>query len=78
MARVLIAALVLGSLAFAGEPPGDYYKNEAWGSLAESLGHAFKDPELLQRAVTHRSLSQTIGHRGHYERLEFLLSLCQN
>ena len=31
MARVLICSLVLGSLAFAGEPPGAYYKDEAWG-----------------------------------------------
>lgn len=42
------------------------------GPLTEILGHAFKDPELLQRAVTHRSVSHTIGRQGHYERLEFL------
>lgn len=35
--------------------------------LCERLGCTFKQPALLQRALTHRSYSA-----GHYERLEFL------
>ena len=36
-------------------------------ALAARLGYAFKQPALLQQAITHRSFSAT-----HYERLEFL------
>lgn len=36
-------------------------------ALHRRLGHAFKDPALLQRALTHRSFSA-----DHNERLEFL------
>jgi ribonuclease-3 len=36
-------------------------------ALQERLGHGFKDPRLLERAVTHRSFSA-----DHNERLEFL------
>lgn len=36
-------------------------------ALQQRLGHEFKDPALLQRALTHKSLGQ-----DHYERLEFL------
>lgn len=36
-------------------------------SLQQRLGHAFADPGLLQRAVTHKSFGA-----DHYERLEFL------
>ena len=35
--------------------------------LCRQLGYVFAQPQLLQRALTHRSHSQT-----HYERLEFL------
>lgn len=35
--------------------------------LARRLGHAFADPALLERALTHRSAGSV-----HYERLEFL------
>jgi len=35
--------------------------------LQQRLGHDFKDPGLLTRALTHKSLGQ-----DHYERLEFL------
>lgn len=35
--------------------------------LQQRLGHEFKDPALLTRALTHKSLGQ-----DHYERLEFL------
>jgi len=36
-------------------------------SLCEQLGYVFANPELLQRALTHRSYAPE-----HYERLEFL------
>jgi ribonuclease III len=36
-------------------------------ALCRRLGYAFTQPQLLQRALTHRSHSQ-----AHYERLEFL------
>lgn len=36
-------------------------------ALQRRLGHAFRDPTLLQRAITHRSFGA-----DHYERLEFL------
>lgn len=35
--------------------------------IAEAIGHRFRDPVLLQQALTHRSHSQT-----HNERLEFM------
>lgn len=42
--------------------------------LAERLGHRFSDPELLERALTHRSHAHERGGgvRESYERLEFL------
>ena len=36
-------------------------------SLCRQIGHQFSQPQLLQKALTHRSYSST-----HYERLEFL------
>ena len=36
-------------------------------SLCQQIGHQFLQPQLLQKALTHRSYSST-----HYERLEFL------
>ena len=36
-------------------------------ALCRQLGHVFAQPQLLQRALTHRSYSQ-----AHNERLEFL------
>lgn len=36
-------------------------------SLCQQIGHQFSQPQLLQRALTHRSHST-----AHYERLEFL------
>ncbi len=41
--------------------------NPALAALQDRLQHRFADPQLLQRAVTHRSYSA-----DHYERLEFL------
>lgn len=40
--------------------------------LEQSLGHRFRKPELLERAVTHRSWANERGSEEHYERLEFL------
>lgn len=36
------------------------------------LGHRFRRPELLERALTHRSHAHERDLEGHYERLEFL------
>jgi ribonuclease-3 len=36
------------------------------------LGHRFRRPELLELALTHRSLANERGTEEHYERLEFL------
>jgi ribonuclease-3 len=41
--------------------------SDGLSALEDRLGHEFKDPRLLQRAVTHRSFSA-----DHNERLEFL------
>lgn len=41
--------------------------NNSLAALARSLGHEFRNPELLVRALTHRSCGRT-----HNERLEFL------
>jgi ribonuclease-3 len=47
--------------------------------LMEKLGYVFKDPALLQRALTHRSVNAA-EQTAHNERLEFLgdavLALC--
>lgn len=42
--------------------------------LNERLGHVFRDPTLLQKALTHRSyyFENRATSPGHYERLEFL------
>lgn len=41
--------------------------NKGSAELCRQLGHVFKQPQLLQRALTHRSYAP-----DHYERLEFL------
>lgn len=41
--------------------------NQSKGALSRQLGHVFKQPLLLQRALTHRSFAP-----DHNERLEFL------
>ncbi len=41
--------------------------NQSKGALSRQLGHVFKQPQLLQRALTHRSFAP-----DHNERLEFL------
>lgn len=41
--------------------------NKGSADLCRQLGHVFEQPQLLQRALTHRSYAP-----DHYERLEFL------
>jgi len=43
---------------------------EAVGALSERIGYTFKDPDLLDRALTHAS--HVTSGRKDYERLEFL------
>lgn len=40
--------------------------------LEERLGYRFRRPELLERALTHRSFANEQGLEENYERLEFL------
>lgn len=40
--------------------------------LEERLGYRFRRPELLARAITHRSYANEQGSEEHYERLEWL------
>ena len=43
------------------------------GELERRLGHRFRDPALLERALTHRSKAHEEGKStAHYERFEFL------
>lgn len=53
---------------------------QAVDALQKRLGHQFVDPALLERALTHASVGQTIDRVRHNERLEFLgdrvLGLC--
>lgn len=42
---------------------------DAWD---RALGHRFRNPLLLERALTHRSWSAGQGEEGDWERLEFL------
>jgi len=46
--------------------------SDALSDLELRLGYRFRDPDLLARALTHRSHAQESGEEGHYERLEFL------
>ena len=41
-------------------------------ALEQRIGHAFKDRELLERALTHASVGDGARTVRHYERLEFL------
>ena len=49
-------------------------------ALTERLGHAFADPQLLERALTHASVGEGARKVANSERLEFLgdrvLNLC--
>ena len=42
--------------------------------FADRLGHAFRDPQLLQTALTHRSFyfENRAVSAGHFKRMEFL------
>jgi ribonuclease-3 len=53
------------------EPTRDRRK-AAIAELERRLGHTFADRELLERALTHASVSQGGPAARHYERLEFL------
>ena len=45
----------------------------ALAALEERLGHSFADPELLRRALSHRSwVAESSGESHSNERLEFL------
>ena len=52
----------------------------AVAELERRVGHAFKDRELLERALTHSSVGDGAKAVRHNERLEFLgdrvLNLC--
>ena len=43
-----------------------------FGALEDRLGYRFLRPELLERAITHRSYANEQGSEEHYERLEWL------
>lgn len=63
------------ALAFTG-PLSEAQVETDLTELEQELGHAFARPELLERALTHRSLAQETaqlgGGVGDNERLEFL------
>lgn len=44
----------------------------AVAALEARIGHVFKDRDLLERALTHASVSEGARPTRHYERLEFL------
>ena len=45
---------------------------EATAALLDSIGYAFKDADLLERALTHASAGEGTRPRAHNQRLEFL------
>lgn len=48
-------------------------RKDAMAAFQKSLGYRFKDPELLTRALTHRSfVNEDASSQGNNERLEFL------
>ena len=55
------------------EPGVEGSRDKALSQLQQRLGHGFARPALLERALTHPSVSADRDHRGgDYERLEFL------
>ena len=54
-------------------PGTSRHRDEALSQLQDRLGHPFGRPALLERALTHPSVSADRDHHGgDYERLEFL------
>lgn len=47
-------------------------RDEVLVGLESRFGHSFRDRELLDAALTHRSWANEAGSSSHYERLEFL------
>lgn len=47
-------------------------KMPAFAKLEQSISHAFRDPRLLERALTHKSFANENKTPHHNERLEFL------
>jgi len=47
-------------------------RSEVLSSLEARLGHTFRNRELLDDALTHRSWANEAGGVSHYERIEFL------
>jgi len=47
-------------------------REKAVAELEARIGHVFKDRELLERALTHPSVTEGARPTRHYERLEFL------
>lgn len=47
-------------------------RSAALVALQERIGHSFKDPKLLERALTHSSAIAGEDKGGSYQRLEFL------
>jgi ribonuclease-3 len=46
--------------------------SDTLGALERRLGHSFRDPDLLVRAVTHPSWAAEHGPGGHHEPLAFV------
>jgi len=47
-------------------------RQKAIAALEARIGHVFKDRDLLERALTHPSVTEGARPTRHYERLEFL------
>ncbi len=47
-------------------------RGEVLAALEARFGHTFRDRELLDAALTHRSWANEAGSASHYERIEFL------
>jgi ribonuclease-3 len=55
------------------ERPVDLPPGPPLSQLEERLGYTFRNPELLERAMTHPSFAQLLGNKTkHNQRLEFL------
>ncbi len=55
------------------EPEGGRGREDRLAELQNRLGYTFRDAQLLDCALTHKSYANEMGlHQHHYERLEFL------